>query len=388
MEEAGAIGRAMVHAVFLCVYTFYLWMFDLAVGQFSARAEVAELRAGHSELHAQLAASIGARVERIAPEPPRRGAPWSPALQVVVGGPAEVADAPLLVLVHGFPENWAAFLDVMRRLLRGGGGGAEVVAMNLRGYGLSDASPARLEDVSLDRLAADVARVIDHFDPPPPSSPGKAAGRPTKRRRVVLAGHDWGAAVAWAYAALHPGRLSSLVVLNGPHPVVFRRSLLDGANWVQAVKSWYVVAFAAPAMPESWFGLNPLRVAHSIFYLTARNRAWLWREPRVVRLYAAGWASPDHLATQINYYRCALTRQDLTPRLGRVDVPVHVVWGLGDEFLDYSHVRRLQAERARWCPDLTVHPVPDCGHWVTHEAPSAVLRVLRRALEHEPPSTF
>src|SRR5436190_23083210 len=95
-----------------------------------------------------------------------------------------MADGPatgeLCVLLHGFPEgaeSWSRQVDALA------GAGALAVAPDLRGYGLSDA-PEHVDDYTLPKLVADVAGLVEAFG----------------RKDAHIAGHDWGAMVAWFFA--------------------------------------------------------------------------------------------------------------------------------------------------------------------------------------------
>ena len=120
-------------------------------------------------------------------------------LHVRAAGPV---DAPLVVLLHGFPEHGGAW---DRQLPVLAAAGLRAVAPDLRGYGASD----RSGPYDLDTLAADVVALIT------------ALGR----RRAMLVGHDWGAAIGYAVAARHPEMVERLAVLNGPHPTALVREL-------------------------------------------------------------------------------------------------------------------------------------------------------------------
>jgi len=56
--------------------------------------------------------------------------------------------------------------------------------------------------------------------------------------KCVLVGHDWGGAVAWSYAAVHPEHVECLIACNIPHPTAFKKHLRSTSS--QARKSWYV----------------------------------------------------------------------------------------------------------------------------------------------------
>ena len=126
----------------------------------------------------------------------------------LAGDPA----GPLILCLHGFPEYWAAWSAVMAEL-------AEdffVVAPDQRGFNLSF-KPQGEEAYRARLLVADLAALADHLSPDRP---------------FVLAGHDWGASVAYAYAFAHPHRLTHLVIANGTHPVCFQRAIIeDGVEY-------------------------------------------------------------------------------------------------------------------------------------------------------------
>jgi epoxide hydrolase 4 len=139
---------------------------------------------------------------------------------------AEVGDpaAPLILMLHGFPEYWAAWKEVMVRLADG----FHVVAPDQRGYNRSS-KPDGVEAYRARHLAGDVAALADRLSPDRP---------------FVLAGHDWGASVAYAYAFAHPERLSHLVIANGVHPACFQRAIFEDEG--QRSASQYINKLKAP----------------------------------------------------------------------------------------------------------------------------------------------
>jgi len=123
-------------------------------------------------------------------------------LHLAEAGPA---NGPLVVLLHGFPEFWRAWRAYLGPLARAG---FHVVAPDQRGYGLSDKT-AGVAAYDLDRLAGDVAGFADYFG----------------QQRFSLVGHDWGASVGWWLATKSPERLRRLVLMNAPHPAVWREAM-------------------------------------------------------------------------------------------------------------------------------------------------------------------
>jgi hypothetical protein len=134
----------------------------------------------------------------------------------------------LVILLHGFPEHWGAWRHHMVRLAHAG---FYVVAPDQRGYGLSS-KPAEVADYDLDLLAADVVGLARHLG----------------RGRFSLVGHDWGGSVTWWLASLEPAALHRMIVINAPHPAVWREAM-DG-DWRQWLKSLYVRVMRLPRLPE------------------------------------------------------------------------------------------------------------------------------------------
>ena len=121
------------------------------------------------------------------------------------------ADAPVLLLLHGFPSSSHMFRDLIPKLA----GEYRVIAPDLPGFGQS-AMPAREAFAyTFDRLA----RVIDRFT--------EVIGL----RRFALYVFDYGAPVGWRLATWHPERITALVTQNGN---AYEEGLSEGWNPIQA----------------------------------------------------------------------------------------------------------------------------------------------------------
>ena len=260
----------------------------------------------------------------------------------------------LALCLHGFPESrfsWRHQLPLLAEL------GYRAWAPDLRGYGETEPKPRDVSAYLIDRLMEDVAALID------------ASGA----MKVTLIGHDWGAGLAWTFAANRVRPLERLVIMNVPHPGVMAARL--GRSWAQLKKSWYMFFFQLPGVPERAMTANGARAIRQAFHGMAVDKSNF--TPEVLDRYAADAQRPGAMTGMINWYRAAF-------RLGgklrgpwpRIETPTLIVWGeedaaLGVELLDGTdaHVR-----------DLTIRRLPGVSHWVQQEAPEQVNAILREWL--------
>jgi pimeloyl-ACP methyl ester carboxylesterase len=265
-------------------------------------------------------------------------------LHLVEAGPP--AGAPV-VLLHGFPEfhfGWRHQIDALAAA------GYRVLAPDQRGYNLSD-KPRGLAAYSLDMLAADVAALLD------------GGGH----QRAFVVGHDWGGAVAWWLAVTRPERVAGLVSINAPHPAVMRRFLrYDRA---QRRRSRYIFFFQLPWLPE--YRLRRNDFAESARALTATSRPGTF-SPGDLERYREAWRQPGTPTGMLNWYRAALRRPPRRPPSARVTVPTLIVWGERDRFLR----KAMAAPSAALCDRVEVEVIPGATHWVQHEEPAKVNRLL------------
>src|SRR5579862_6317361 len=129
----------------------------------------------------------------------------------------------LILFLHGFPEFWYEWKDLLPEF----GKDHHAVAPDMRGYNLSD-KPEAVEQYR-------VPVIVEDFH---------ALALKLKARKFVLVGHDWGGVIAWAFAATHPEMLDRLVIINAPHPTVFSRELAN--NPAQQKASGYFNLFNSP----------------------------------------------------------------------------------------------------------------------------------------------
>lgn len=258
------------------------------------------------------------------------------------------------VLLHGFPEtnfSWRFQIPLLVSM------GFEVYAPNLRGYGQSS-KPPNILDYSVDKLVEDIGGLID----------SGANGRET-----TLIGHDWGAAVAWAFAITKKRPLKQLVVMNVPHPAKMREGL---RTWAQIKKSWYIFFFQLPFLPEFFLKQNnALRIAKAFRGSTVDKSRF---PDEVLDVYRQNALIPNAIGSMLNYYRAAFAA--LTSKGGAalpiLDTPTTMIWGEEDVALGIELTQGYEG----LVTNFTLHRLPNVSHWVQQEAPEKVNEILSNNL--------
>jgi pimeloyl-ACP methyl ester carboxylesterase len=257
--------------------------------------------------------------------------------------------APVLVCVHGYPDNARLWEPVAARLADH----FHVVTYDVRGAGSSD-HPRGRSAYGLERLEEDFTAVLDAVAPDEP---------------VRLLAHDWGSIQAWHFVTSERlrGRIESFVSISGPsldHAGYFFRSRRPlGDKLSQLVHSWYIFYFQLPWLPERGW-----------------RKGWAHRAFGKLERSAGGRAAADgerSLADYLNgleLYRANVLPRLLRPRPRRTHVPVLAVSPDADAFVTTP----LQTDVARWAPNLSVQVVRG-GHWLPRNDPGLVARLT---LEH------
>jgi len=264
----------------------------------------------------------------------------------------EAGEGPLVVLLHGFPEFWYGWRQQIPTLAAAG---FRVVAPDTRGYNLSSKPPG-VSAYAPRRLAADVRDLIAERGAP----------------RACVAGHDWGAAVAWIAAMAHPEVVERLAILNVPHPRRMLHALRRAGP--QIGRSWYMFFFQLPWLPEqavragNWWGLR------RGFERDARPGAFT---PQDIDRYVEAWSQPGAASATINYYRASMRRPGASSGAGNglppVEAPTLVIWGERDRYLGAELAEPRRAD----VPNLErVVRLPNASHWVQHDEPDRVSELL------------
>lgn len=265
-------------------------------------------------------------------------------LHVVMAGPK---DGPLIILLHGFPEFWYGWRKQMPALVQAG---YHIWAPDQRGYNHSD-KPQGVDAYAIDTLARDVVGLIE------------ASGR----EQVYLVGHDWGAAVAWWVAGKYPERVKKLAILNVPHPAVMRRAVLEDDE--QRKKSWYIFFFQLPWLPER--SLSADDYTNMVRALKGSSRRGTFSAEDIMA-YKQAWSQPGAVPSMLNWYRAVVRGQGQGVDLGRIRPPTLMIWGANDIALSQT----MAQPSIDLCDDGCLVFLEDASHWVQHEEPETVNRLL------------
>jgi pimeloyl-ACP methyl ester carboxylesterase len=250
---------------------------------------------------------------------------------------------PLVVLLHGFPDFWYTWRDQIPELAKH----FQVVALDLRGYNKSD-KPDGVDNYAMEKLVSDVSAVLAHFH----------------EEQATIVGHDWGGAIAWAFAMAQPEKTKRLVILNLPHPKGLMRELTGNAE--QQKNSEYARIFQQPGAAAT---LRPELLAF-----------WV-KEPEARKVYveALGRSSMEGM---LNYYKANYPKPPYKEEreFPLVKCPVLMIHGLGDQYLLPGALN----DTWKWVEkDLTLVTVPKAGHFVHRDAPAFVTRTMVQWLTRE-----
>jgi pimeloyl-ACP methyl ester carboxylesterase len=251
----------------------------------------------------------------------------------------DTGEGPAVLLLHGFPDTG----DVWRHQVPAlAAAGLRTIVPDLRGRGRSE-RPQEIAAYALPELVADATGILD------------ALG--IECAHVV--GHDWGAALAWAIAALAPERVDRLVVMSVGFPGAIRpdrRTLEQG---------WYRLLFLFPQAEE----------------LLLRDDAYLLRTliadaPDADR-YLDLLADPEALTAGLAWYRANSPVESLpgadTPRLPPVAARTLGLFGENDPYLTE---RAILASEKLVTGGWHYHRLAGAGHWPQLEQPDRTNELL------------
>lgn len=267
-------------------------------------------------------------------------------------------DGEPVLLLHGFPQfsyEWRYHLPKLAAQ------GYRVVAPDLRGYHLSD-KPEAVEAYRMQNLILDLKAFFDTFG--------------WQSANVVA--HDWGGAVAWPLSIYYPQLVRRLVVLDIPHPLAFRSSML---TIEQIRNSWYIWFFQAAEVPERIMSQLLPEFFEYMMFSAVRPGTYTEEDKQQ---YLELFSQPGQLAAAINYYRANTTHATMYPtrpsKLPPLQMPVLLIHGQND----FAFTSLAWQETAQYCKGYYRSvELEGMSHWVVEEAPEETLRLIMEHLKIE-----
>jgi pimeloyl-ACP methyl ester carboxylesterase len=307
---------------------------------------------------------------------------------------AEQGTGPLVVLCHGFPESWYSWRHQLPALAAAG---FHAMAPDMRGYGQTD-RPAAIDQYTLFHMIGDMVGLLD------------ALGAET----AVIAGHDWGAPVAWHAALLRPDRFRGVIGLSMPFRP--RAPIRPTTGMPQSDDAhFYQLYFQTPGVAEAELERDVRRTLRSFLYTVSGdapdgggNSATLEAVVMVHRRggFLSGMINPASLPpwlieadldfyagefsrtgfrTGLNWYRNIDRNWELlAPFAGApVTVPALYIAGDRDLVLAFRGMDQLIPSLSKFVPHLQETIIlPGCGHWTQQERAAevneAMIAFLRR----------
>lgn len=241
-----------------------------------------------------------------------------------------------VVLLHGYPQTWFCWREVMGHLVAAG---FRCIAPDLRGLGDSSRP---LDGYDKKTLAGDVRRlVVDRLGVD----------------SFVAVGHDWGGAVAFALAANHARHVSHLVVADVAIPGDGQPDLGQGG------RRWHHTFLRTPDLPEALISGRE-EVFLRWFYENYGAHPAVIAEEAVTE-YLRTYRTPGALRCGFAYYRAVPEDIRDNSTLDKLTVPTLALGGA----VGFGRGAEVGESLRRMAVDVTGLVIDDCGHWIPEEKP-------------------
>ena len=251
-----------------------------------------------------------------------------------------IGEGPPLILLHGFPDFWYAWKSVIPGLKKH----YKLIIPDMRGYNLSD-KPKGVSNYKIELLIDDIKGLVESLN----------------LGKVFLAGHDWGGAVAWAFAEKYPDMLHKLAILNAPHMKIFQQKLRTDKKQQKA--SFYIFEFLKPDGEKFLFKDDYKWLKFAVFEGMINKKDFTDFDKEQ---YLKAWRQPGAILGGVNYYRANTSFKDST---GKIIVPTLVIHGMKD----IAVLPSVLDELSNYVSDLKVIRAENASHWVMHDEPELIV---------------
>jgi len=259
---------------------------------------------------------------------------------------------PLLLFVHGWPQFWFVWRNQIEYFNKN----YHVVAMDMRGYNDSE-KPVGIKNYMIGNMVQDIRELVIGLN----------------KEKFTLIGHDWGGVVSWGFARTHPEMLENLILCNMPHLKAFSDARKE--SWEQALKSWYIVFFQTPVMPE----LNMLADDMAVFNLFFRDVPSN-KDPEILEAYKYAYKDFKTWNRTINYYRGTTFKEGIDwMEKGDWTIKVRTlqIFGTGDTAISVTPAKNS----SKYVPDYTLELLDGVSHWVQEQEPERVNKLIENFIK-------
>jgi pimeloyl-ACP methyl ester carboxylesterase len=279
----------------------------------------------------------------------------------IVEATPERANAPLVVLLHGFADFWWSWRHQLTGLAELG---YRAVAVDLRGYGDSDKPPRGYDGWTLAGDAAGLIRALGYT-------------------AASLVGHAEGGLVCWATAVLHPRLVRSIALVSSPHPAALKSAVLRDGHQRRA---WLpnFLRYQLPRYPE---GLLTAQDGFEVERLLRQRVGGAWsgtaefvdtarRMRSAIQIRGAAHCALEYQRWAFRSQWRPDGRRFMATMRDPVDIPVLALRGEQDNYLLRNTFHRGQ----QWSPRRRLATIPGAGHFAHQENPDAVTTELAELL--------
>jgi len=252
-----------------------------------------------------------------------------------------------IILLHGFPDFWYGWKNVILGLKDD----FRLIIPDTRGINLSD-KPESVDNYIIDFLVEDI----------------KELAKKLNIKEFTLVGHDWGGAIAWAFGFKYPKMLKKLIILNSPHPALFRKKIEKDSK--QRRSSGYIFQLLKPGGEQSLLKNDMMALKAAVFGTTKKKNAFTEEDKQ---RYIEVWSQPNSVLCGVNYYRA---NRSIEQSAGIINVPTLVIHGMKDNF-----VRPIVLEALpEYVENLKIVKAENSSHWIMHDDPELVISSIREFL--------
>ena len=253
----------------------------------------------------------------------------------------QMGEGPLLVLLHGWPQTWYEWADVMPSLAEH----FTVVAPDLRGVGKTERTEKGYDKQT---LSQDVAALIEHLNGDEPA---------------VVVGHDMGGKAAFVLGLTQPERVKKLVLIDCMPPGTENMDVARGGLW-------HYGFHIAPDFPEMLTKGREREYLTAMMKLLSGGKEVMTDE--AIDEYVEAYASPGGMTAGFNYYRALLEDADFVASLSgkRLTMPVLTI---GGEHAVAGHLYKALEGRS---DDITNKIAEGSGHYVPEEMPEFIVEQI------------